>query len=939
VDERTLPTGYVQTAGTDPTTVNVANGSSTSAGSDGYQPQGQVTGHLFEDSDGNGTQDPGEPNLNGISIVITTSNGFSQTVTTNSSGNYTATVPAGFITIDINNSTLPTGYVQTAGSDPTTAPVASGAVTNAGADGFQLQNASIGDLIWSDKDGDGLYELLGNDGLPGTADDEPGLSNVTVNLTGAGQDGVFGTGDDVTYPAQVTAGNGSYDFTNLPPGNFRVDVNDSSLPSASILTTGNDPLTVTLTTSQDYNNADFGYQSQGSIGDLVWYDQDGDGVRDAGEPGLSGVTVRLSLSNGSTITTTTTISGVYTFSVLPPGAYTVTVESGSLPAGLNLTTGNQPLLVNLAAGQAYTMADFGYTGTGSIGETVWYDLDRDGLKDANEPGLAGVSVTLTWAGPDGLFGTADDTTSNQTTNNSGGYDFTGLPVGQYQITVNSGSAPGGTSLTTSGAYTITLSAGADDNSANFGFIGSSSIGNFVWDDRNGDSVQDAGESGLAGVIVQLQLSNGSVITTTTDGSGGYNFAGIGSNVYTVTVVAATLPAGYTLTTGNSPLRVNLGVAQTYIDADFGYQQVITSYTLFLPIVIKADPPVIPTPTPTNTPTATPTRTPTATPGPSPTPTNTPTASPTPSATPTPSVITGLAHPKDVGIDRGLNRIFIPSKASDSVYVIDGAHNVIAQIAVGDEPFGIAVNSATHKAYVANFRVNTISVINTSNNTLIKTINLGGSNEPTYVAVDETRNRVYVATHGAGKLVVIDGSTDTILTTITVGVGSFGVAVNPTLNVIYVTNRDSGNFTVVNGATLAVSQYVDVGGSPYNVAFNATTNKLYVLVAPANNASNPNMLKIYNTGSGISLDKTTSIHGMAEGGIAINPTTNHIFITHSATVNKISVVDGNTGSVITTLSTPSYLLDNPYGVGVNPNTGWIYIGNKNSGSILTLPDNF
>ena len=44
-------------------------------------------------------------------------------------------------------------------------------------------------------------------------------------------------------------------------------------------------------------NADFGYQPNagtfGSIGDFVWFDRDADGVQDAGELGIPGVTVSL----------------------------------------------------------------------------------------------------------------------------------------------------------------------------------------------------------------------------------------------------------------------------------------------------------------------------------------------------------------------------------------------------------------------------------------------------------------------------------------------------------------------------------------------------------------------------------------------------------------------------------------------------------------------
>lgn len=369
----------------------------------------------------------------------------------------------------------------------------------------------------------------------------------------------------------------------------------------------------------------------------------------------------------------------------------------------------------------------------------------------------------------------------------------------------------------------------------------------------------------------------------------------------------------------------------------------TAYLGYLPIVLW-----IPTPTPTNTPTPTATSTPSMTPTPTETgtPTNTPSVTPTPTVTntpgptPTPGLLTAIDYPKDVAIDRALNRIFVSSKLNDSVYVIDGAtHTVIGQVPVGDEPFGLAANSVTHKVYAVGFKSNDLTVIDATTNTALKTIALGHS-EPTYVAVDETRNRVYVASHGAGRLIVIDGHSDTIVDTVFVGTGSFDVAVNAGLNAIFVTNRDSLTVTVVNGFTLAVAQTMGAGGSPFGLTFNPATNKLYVLVAPSADYGNPNLLKVYNsTGSGLFYHKTVSVSNMAEGGVAVNPTTNHIFIPHSAAVNRVTVVDGYSDTVIDSLTLPAYALDDPFGVGVNPDTGWLYIGNRSvdglGGTILML----
>lgn len=78
--ESTLPPGYKQTARVDPMTAAIPlNGTATDL--DGYQILGKVKGIIFEDLNFNGVQDPGEPSIAGVDVVITDSNGEMLTLT------------------------------------------------------------------------------------------------------------------------------------------------------------------------------------------------------------------------------------------------------------------------------------------------------------------------------------------------------------------------------------------------------------------------------------------------------------------------------------------------------------------------------------------------------------------------------------------------------------------------------------------------------------------------------------------------------------------------------------------------------------------------------------------------------------------------------------------------------------------------------------------
>ena len=233
------------------------------------QPAAIVYGHIFMDVNGNGSLDSGEPALPNVSVVITDSLGITRTVMTDASGNYTATVPAGITTADVVEASLPPGLGQTAGSDPSTIDALAGQSNDMGIDGYQAQGLLVVDVFY-DGNGNGVHDA--GEGLPG----------IPVVIT-----------PSVGAPFTVTTGaDGMYTVT-VPAGDTDVDVDDASLLAGVMQTVGQDPTTVSMPaggTATDIN----GYQQPGSIGDLVWWDINGNGQPDPGEPGIPGVDLLLS---------------------------------------------------------------------------------------------------------------------------------------------------------------------------------------------------------------------------------------------------------------------------------------------------------------------------------------------------------------------------------------------------------------------------------------------------------------------------------------------------------------------------------------------------------------------------------------------------------------------------------------------------------------------
>ena len=562
----------------------------------GYQHSGQIGDTIWNDLDGDGVQDLGEPGIPGVTVELDppagvdlgNGPGVPVTVVTDANGEYLFNnLPEGDYTITV---TPPPGSTNTGdpdgGFDSTSDVSLDPGEVNLDQDFGYQYDGQIGDTIWEDLDGDGVQDA-----------GEPGIPGVTVELDPPpGVD--LGNGDGVPVTV-VTDANGEYLFDNLPPADYTINVT----PPAGMTNTGdpdggNDSTAdLTLDPGEVNLDQDFGFQPSGQIGDTIWNDLDGDGIQDAGEPGIPGVTVELDppagvdLGNGPgvPVTVVTDANGHYLFDNLPAGDYTVTVtppagatNTGDPDGGFDSTAD-----LTLGDGESNLDQDFGYQYTGQIGDTIWEDLDGDGVQDAGEPGIPGVTVELD--PPPGVdLGNGPGVPVTVVTDANGEYLFDNLPPADYTINVtppagmdNTGDPDGGNDSTAD----LTLDPGESNLDQDFGYQHSGQIGDTIWQDTDGDGVQDPGEPGIPGVTVTLDppagvdLGNGPgvPVTVVTDANGEYLFDNLPAGAYTVTV---TPPAGMTNTGDpdggfDSTADLTLDPGESNLDQDFGYQPTFT----------------------------------------------------------------------------------------------------------------------------------------------------------------------------------------------------------------------------------------------------------------------------------------------------------------------------------------------------------------------------
>ena len=572
----------------------LAPGQSLTSIDAGFYKQASLGDRLWLDTNGNGQQDESGTGITGTQVTLISggADGLIATVLDNASTSVTTGADGAYLFANLKPGTQyqvqfarPDGTSftgQNSGADATDSDVSRSGLSqvitlasgenNRTIDAGVTKPASLGDRVWLDANGNGQQDI-----------GEAGIDGAEVTLLSGGDDGLLATTVDNTSTSVTTGLGGAYAFTGLVAGteyqvqfaalagalftnqDAGLDVSDSDADSS-----GRTRI-IKLASGEDNVTIDAGLYVPGSIGDRVWLDANANGQQDDGEAGVDGVAVTLigagadgvlaTIADNSTRTVTTARDGSYLFDGLAPGQYQVQFsrpegtlftrqDSGDDSSDSDAGIDSKSQIITLASGQHLTTIDAGVYTQASLGDRVWLDANANGQQDAGEAGVAGLSVTLTGGGLDGLLATTQDNTSASTTTSAdGAYGFAGLTPGvEYQVqfakpadAVFTGSNIGVDASDSDAAANglsqiVKLASGEANNTIDAGFYVPASIGDRLWVDTNANGQQDDGATGIAGAAVTLigggadgiiaTAADNTSRSTVTGADGAYAFTGL-----------------------------------------------------------------------------------------------------------------------------------------------------------------------------------------------------------------------------------------------------------------------------------------------------------------------------------------------------------------------------------------------------------------------------
>jgi len=326
------------------------------------------------------------------------------------------------------------------------------------------------------------------------------------------------------------------------------------------------------------------------------------------------------------------------------------------------------------------------------------------------------------------------------------------------------------------------------------------------------------------------------------------------------------------------------------------------------------------------------------------------------------------EPEGVMYDNANGKIYV---SSANITAINGASNSFGSNIGGVfTPEQMAYDPVNNYIYVSNYepstdanlnQISSVGVVNAATGQSVENITVanGGQNQIQQwgIAFDPSNGYVYVASYRnygtSGNISVIDTSTNTVIKTITgfancpeqVVCSPSAVFYDPADGYIYVGHLgDVANVTLVQGTSVVKSissnstNYVG-GGSQWAFAYDNKSGVIYAadgqgtisVIGATNNTLIENIGSMhFNINTGQITYTGGEYNGSSPEGLAYDAANNYLYVANFDS-NNVTVINCATNTIIGTIAVGS----SPRGIAYDPVNGYIYVANHFSDTVSII----
>jgi YVTN family beta-propeller protein len=269
--------------------------------------------------------------------------------------------------------------------------------------------------------------------------------------------------------------------------------------------------------------------------------------------------------------------------------------------------------------------------------------------------------------------------------------------------------------------------------------------------------------------------------------------------------------------------------------------------------------------------------------------------------------------------------YIANYDNHSISVIDTTsdtvvHTISSDVASG--PYGVAVSPDGSTVYVADSPSTSVSVISTGLNQVVATIT--GVPNPTGIVVSPDNSTVYVTDLATPDVTVINTSKEQVVATIHIGSDAHpcGITVSPDNSTVYVADNSINKVTVIDTSTETITGTISVGSGPQGIVVSPDGSTIYVVNGGSNNVS------VINTATHSLITNVTV--GSSPMGMAVTPDGSKVYVSNNGG-NTVSVINTSDNTVAATVTVGTH----PWGVAVTPDGLKVYVVNQGSNSVSVI----